>query len=155
MGIRLYEVMTGGKTMFRLYPEMILYNTHNCMMVSFIVLTFTVVILSYNIYVLHYLRNRMLMQMDAMVSTDVSVNKREIFKKYVGREFAVISLNKVHILLLFADMLFSVYIIQNSTISHTAFFLLCEIMTLQIIYLLNTCILTKPLQYMGHIYYRI
>ena len=141
--------------MFRLYPEMILYNTHNCMMVSFIVLTFTVVILSYNIYVLHYLRNRMLMQMDAMVSTDVSVNKREIFKKYVGREFAVISLNKVHILLLFADMLFSVYIIQNSTISHTAFFLLCEIMTLQIIYLLNTCILTKPLQYMGHIYYRI
>jgi oligopeptide/dipeptide ABC transporter ATP-binding protein len=66
--------------MFRLYPEMILYNTHNCMMVSFIVLILTVVILFYNIYVLHYLRNRMLMQMDEMVSTDVSVKKRELFK---------------------------------------------------------------------------
>ncbi len=31
--------------MFRLYPKMILYNTHNCMMVSFIVLILTVVIL--------------------------------------------------------------------------------------------------------------
>ena len=77
--------------MFRLYPEMILYNTHNCMMVSFIVLILTVVILFYNIYVLHYLRNRMLMQMDEMVSTDVSVKKRELFKRYVSREFAVIS----------------------------------------------------------------
>lgn len=134
-GIRLYEVMTGGKTMFRLYPKMILYNTHNCMMVSFIVLILTVVILFYNIYVLHYLRNRMLMQMDEMVSTDVSVKKRELFKRYVSREFAAVSLNTVHILLLFSDMIFSVYIIQNSTISHTAFFLLCEIMTLQIIYL--------------------
>lgn len=120
-----------------------------------LVIAFTVVILSYNIYVLHYLRNRMLMQMDAMVSTDDSAKRRELFKRYVSREFAVISLNKVHILLLFSDMIFSVYIIQNSTISHTAFFLLCEIMTLQIIYLLNTCILTKPLQYMGHLYYRM
>lgn len=125
------------------------------MMVSFIVLILTVVILFYNIYVLHYLRNRMLMQMDEMVSTDVSVKKRELFKRYVSREFAAVSLNTVHILLLFSDMIFSVYIIQNSTISHTVFFFLCEIMTLQIIYLLNTCILTKPLQYMGHLYYRM
>ena len=51
------------------------------MMVSFIVLILTVVILFYNIYVLHYLRNRMLMQMDEMVSTDVSVKKRELFKR--------------------------------------------------------------------------
>lgn len=141
--------------MFRLYPERILYNTHNCMMVSFIVLILTVVILFYNIYVLHYLRNRMLMQMDEMVSTDVSVKKRELFKRYVSREFAVISLNKVHILLLFADIIFSVYMIRNNAIPHTVFFFLCEIMTLQIIYLLNTCILTKPLQYMGHLYYRM
>ena len=133
--------------MFRLYPEMILYNTHNCMMVSFIVLILTVVILFYNIYVLHYLRNRMLMQMDEMVSTDVSVKKRELFKRYVSRE--------VHILLLFADIIFSVYMIRNNAIPHTVFFFLCEIMTLQIIYLLNTCILTKPLQYMGHLYYRM
>lgn len=141
--------------MFHLYPEMLLYNTHNCIIVSFVVLTLTAVILSYNIYVLHYLRNRMLMQMDEMVYTDNSVKRRELFKKYVGREFAAVSLNAIHILLLFADMLFSVYIIQNSTMSHTTFFLLCEIMTLQIIYLLNTCILTKSLQYMGNLYYRM
>lgn len=141
--------------MFHLYPEMLLYNTHNCIIVSFVVLTLTAVILSYNIYVLHYLRNRMLMQMDEMVYTDNSVKRRELFKKYVGREFATVSLNAIHILLLFTDMLFSVYIIQNSTMSHTTFFLLCEIMTLQIIYLLNTCILTKSLQYMGNLYYRM
>mgnify|MGYP006975006649 CR=1 FL=1 len=141
--------------MFHLYPEMLLYNTHNCIIVSFVVLTLTAVILSCNIYVLHYLRSRMLMQMDEMVYTDNSVKRRELFKKYVGREFAAVSLNAVHILLLFADMLFSVYIIQNSTMSHTTFFLLCEIMTLQIIYLLNTCILTKSLQYMGNLYYRM
>lgn len=141
--------------MFHLYPEMLLYNTHNCIIVSFVILTLTAVILSYNIYVLHYLRNRMLMQMDEMVYTDNSVKRRELFKKYVGREFATVSLNAIHILFLFTDMLFSVYIIQNSTMSHTTFFLLCEIMTLQIIYLLNTCILTKSLQYMGNLYYRM
>lgn len=141
--------------MFHLYPEILLYNTHNCIIVSFVVLTLTAVILSCNIYVLHYLRSRMLMQMNEMVYTDNSVKRRELFKKYVGREFAAVSLNAVHILLLFADMLFSVYIIQNSTMSHTTFFLLCEIMTLQIIYLLNTCILTKSLQYMGNLYYRM
>ena len=36
--------------MFRLYPEIIAYNTRNSMIISLIAITLTIVIISYNVY---------------------------------------------------------------------------------------------------------
>lgn len=150
--------------MFRLYPEIIAYNTRNSMIISLIAITLTIVIISYNVYILHYRKNRMLTQLDKLkqmeeshsgVDASIEIPKRQIFKEQVTREFAIVSLNKIHILLFTVDTIFSIHIIYSNMIHHAVFFYLSEIMVLQIMYLLNNCFFTKPFQYMGNLYYKM
>lgn len=150
--------------MFRLYPEIIAYNTRNSMIISLIAITLTIVIISYNVYILHYRKNRMLTQLEKLkqmeqhnsgIDASIESQKRQIFREQVTREFAIVSLNKVHILLFTVDTIFSLHIVCSNKIPHAMFFYLLEIMVLQIMYLLNNCFLTKPFQYMGNLYYNL
>ena len=150
--------------MFQLYPKVISYNTRNSIIISLIAIALTIVIISYNVYILHYRKNRMLTQLDKLkkmeeshsgVDASIEIPKRQIFKEQVTREFAIVSLNKVHILLFTVDTIFSVYIVCSNKIPHAMFFYLLEIMVLQIMYLLTHCFLTKPFQYMGNLYYNL
>ena len=150
--------------MFQLYPKVIAYNTRNSIIISLIAIALTIVIISYNVYILHYRKNRMLTQLDKLkqmeeshsgVDASIEIPKRQIFKEQVTREFAIVSLNKVHILLFTVDTIFSVYIVCSNKIPHAMFFYLLEIMVLQIMYLLNNCFFTKPFQYMGNLYYKM
>ncbi|MEE0512467.1 MAG: hypothetical protein UDD07_02230 [Lachnospiraceae bacterium] len=150
--------------MFQLYPEVISYNTRNSIIISLIAIALTIVIISYNVYILHYRKNRMLTQLDELkqmeesdssVDASIESQKRHLFKEQVTREFAIVSLNKVHILLFTVDTIFSVYIVCSNKIPHAMFFYLLEIMVLQIMYLLNNCFFTKPFQYMGNLYYKM
>ena len=50
--------------MFQLYPKVISYNTRNSIIISLIAIALTIVIISYNMYILHYRKNRMLTQRD-------------------------------------------------------------------------------------------
>ena len=52
--------------MFQLYPEVISYNTRNSIIISLIAIALTIVIISYNVYILHYRKNRMLTQLDEL-----------------------------------------------------------------------------------------
>lgn len=150
--------------MFRLYPEIIAYNTRNSMIISLIAITLTIVIISYNVYILHYRKNRMLTQLEKIkqmeqhnsgIDASIESQKRQIFREQVTREFAIVSLNKIHILLFTVDTIFSIHIIYSNMIHHAMFFYLSEIMVLQIMYLLTHCFLTKPFQYMGNLYYNL
>lgn len=150
--------------MFRLYPEVISYNIRNSMIISLIAITLTIVIISYNVYILHYRKNRMLTQLDELkqmeqhsscIDASIERQKRQIFKEQVTKEFAIVSLNKIHILLFTVDTIFSIHIIYSNMIHHAVFFYLSEIMVLQIMYLLNNCFFTKPFQYMGNLYYNL
>lgn len=44
--------------MFQLYPKVISYNTRNSIIISLIAIALTIVIISYNVYILHYRKNR-------------------------------------------------------------------------------------------------
>lgn len=145
--------------MFQLYPKVISYNTRNSIIISLIAIALTIVM-----YILHYRKNRMLTQLDELkqmeeshsgVDASIESQKRHLFKEQVTREFAIVSLNKVHILLFTVDTIFSVYIVCSNKIPHAMFFYLLEIMVLQIMYLLTHCFLTKPFQYMGNLYYNL
>ena len=58
--------------MFQLYPEVISYNTRNSIIISLIAIALTIVIISYNVYILHYRKNRMLTQLDELKQMEES-----------------------------------------------------------------------------------
>lgn len=58
--------------MFQLYPKVISYNTRNSIIISLIAIALTIVIISYNVYILHYRKNRMLTQLDKLKQMEES-----------------------------------------------------------------------------------